>query len=68
VQIILQMFTPLFEHNLQIRKQQKALSNLDNAHLVEHVQKNWHQIHEELGRWRDILAVPWARTKKEYIP
>jgi hypothetical protein len=40
----------------------KAPANAD-AFLVEHIQNNWHQIESELGRWRNILVVPWNKYK-----
>jgi hypothetical protein len=46
----------------------KALSGMDNAHLVELMQNNWHQIEPELGRWRNILAIPWNRYKQLHMP
>ena len=46
----------------------KALENASNALLVELVQNNWHLIEQELGRWRDILTVPWNRYKRTYVP
>lgn len=33
----------------------KALSGLDNAHLVEHLEKSSPLIVEEMHRWRDLL-------------
>jgi hypothetical protein len=27
--------------------------------LVEHIENSWHEIYEELGRWRWILAKAW---------
>jgi hypothetical protein len=36
--------------------------------MVEHVQNNWHQIYEELGRWRGILTIPWDRYKESGFP
>jgi len=31
--------------------------------MVEHIEKNWHQIFEELGRWRNILISSWEKNK-----
>jgi hypothetical protein len=36
--------------------------------MVEHVENNWHQIYEELGRWMDILDISWDRNKLLKIP
>ena len=36
--------------------------------MEEHIKNNWHQIYAELGRWRDILTVPWMRYKNTYVP
>lgn len=36
--------------------------------LVELVQNIWPQIVEELGRWRQILLVPWARVNTGNVP
>lgn len=36
--------------------------------LVGQLEKSWHQIEEELGRWREILYVEWTRYKSREIP
>jgi hypothetical protein len=41
---------------------------MDNAHLVVLIQNNWHQIEAELGRWREMLMVPWTRAENNYVP
>jgi hypothetical protein len=32
--------------------------------MVELVLENWHQIEPELGRWKDILVIPWNRHRQ----
>jgi len=29
--------------------------------MVEHVLKNWHQIYDELIRWKEILETPYSK-------
>jgi hypothetical protein len=36
--------------------------------MVEHIENNWHQIYEELGRWISILAEQWDRFKLTHTP
>jgi len=31
---------------------------------VEHLLKNWHQIYDELIRWRDIIGTDWNRDRE----
>jgi len=36
--------------------------------MVELVLKNWLQVDLELGRWRQILAIPWSKYKNNDMP
>ena len=35
--------------------------------MVEHILKNWHQIYQELIKWREIIDLEWNRDKRVYI-
>jgi hypothetical protein len=35
--------------------------------MVEHILKNWHQIYQELIRWREIIDLERNRDKRVYI-
>ena len=48
--------------------QQSSLRLLEYSHQVELILKNWHQIEPELGRWRDMLLVPWNRYRQLHTP
>ena len=46
-------------YSLQANK--KALRNDRKALMVELVDESWHQIVEELGRWRGLIPMPSQR-------
>jgi len=35
----------------------------DNSHVVQQTQKSYHQIRDEIARWKDVLGVPY----QEYL-
>jgi hypothetical protein len=55
------------EQLLQTYKQNSDLTEAKML-MVEHIENNWHQIYEELGRWRGILGIHWDRFKLTRIP
>ena len=54
------------EQLLQTYKQNSDLTEAKML-MVEHIEKNWHQIYEELGRWRGILDTHWEIYKQSKL-
>jgi hypothetical protein len=58
------VYTPKMSTIYSLQEAKSDSKVAKNANMVELIQKNWHQIEPELGRWRDIIATPWNRYKQ----
>lgn len=57
------VYTPEISPLIRLAAKKKDTVVSEKSHMVQHLEKSFHEISGEIGRWRDILAVPY----QEYL-
>ena len=57
------VYTPEISILYRLASNKKDLPDTEKSSMVQHIQKCFNEIRDEIDRWRDILAVPY----QEYL-
>jgi hypothetical protein len=61
------VYTPTISPIYSLISMKKGTKKSQNSLMVEYIGKNWHQIYQELIRWKEIIGSDWDRVKRVYI-